>query len=222
MSTAPTRTPPPAAPPHDAESEKREFVVGTTGWSADDLDDPEIERKWDQGSYEIVEGVLTHVAAANFDGGGALVNLVALLKNHVDAAGLRGMFAVETDVILESMRVPRVDAVYLSGDALARQEALNAARPRRRGKYGRVRVPPTLAIEAVSPGHETHDRKTKRRWYAEAGVPHYWLLDAYEKTLECLILEGGVYRTAQLARDTDDVHSTLFPGLVIPLRRVWM
>jgi Uma2 family endonuclease len=220
MSTAPTQLP--GVPATSCDAEKREFVIGTTGWTADDLEDPEVERHWDEGRYEIVEGVLTHVAAANFDGGAALINLVTLLKAHVEAAGLGGMFAAETDVVLESMRVPRVDAVYLSAEALARQEAVNATRPRRRGRYGRVRVPPTLAIEALSPGHESHDRRTKRRWYAEAGVAHYWLLDGYEKTLECLVLQQGAYRTEQHGRASDEIRPTLFPGLIIPLGRIWL
>jgi len=204
------------------ELETKNFAVGTTGWTADDLDDPEIERLWLAGRYEIVEGVLTQVAAAAYlDGGGALTNLVTLLKNHIDTSGSGGMFAQETDVVLENMRVPRVDAIYLTAEALVRQETINAASRRPRGKYGRVRVAPALAIESLSPGHEAHDRKTKRRWYAEAGVPHYWLLDAFGRTLECLVLEGSEYRTEAVARDADEVRTSLFPQLVIPLKQIW-
>jgi Uma2 family endonuclease len=199
----------------------RRFEVGTLGWTADDLDDPEIERQWDEGRYEIVEGVLTKMAAAHFDGGSSLLRLVMIAQTHVDDTGAGGEFAVEADVILEQMRVPRVDAVYLTREQLQRQEALNAASGRPRGKYGRVRVVPALAIEAVSIGHEAHDRKTKRRWYAEAGVPNYWMLDAYGKTVECLILEGGEYRLEQTARGEEELKPSLFPGLVVPLRRIW-
>jgi len=155
------------------------------------------------------------------DGGGALTNLVTLLKNHIDTSGSGGMFAQETDVVLENMRVPRVDAIYLTAEALVRQETINAASRRPRGKYGRVRVAPALAIESLSPGHEAHDRKTKRRWYAEAGVPHYWLLDAFGRRLECLVLEGSEYRTEAVARDADEVRTSLFPQLVIPLKQIW-
>ena len=113
----------------------KEFAVGTTGWTADDLDDPATERLWLAGKFEIVEGVLTQMAAAAYlDGTGALTNLVTLLKNHADATGLGGLFGQVTDVVLESMRVARVDAVYLTADALRKQEALNAASRRPRGK----------------------------------------------------------------------------------------
>src|SRR5215213_9952741 len=107
------------------ELAERELAIGTTGWTAEDLDDPVIERFWLAGRYEIVEGVLTQVAAAAYlDGTGALTKLVSLLNNHIDATGIGGMIAQETDVVLESMRVPRVDAVYLTPDALRAQEAI--------------------------------------------------------------------------------------------------
>src|SRR2546421_482663 len=37
----------------------RRFVPGTIGWTEDDLYEPRIERLWENGHYEIVEGILT-------------------------------------------------------------------------------------------------------------------------------------------------------------------
>lgn len=34
-----------------------------------------------------------------------------------------------------------------------------------------------LAIEIVSPGSSRTDRVAKRHEYADAGIPHYWILD---------------------------------------------
>ena len=55
-----------------AEALHREFKPGTTGWSIDDLDDPEIERLWTGGRFEMVEGVLAEMAAPYFNCGLAL------------------------------------------------------------------------------------------------------------------------------------------------------
>ena len=63
----------------------RRFEPGTTGWSADDLDDPEIERLWFQGAYEIVEGVLTKMPPAYFDGSIAVQRLVDVVDGEIDA-----------------------------------------------------------------------------------------------------------------------------------------
>jgi Uma2 family endonuclease len=200
----------------------REFVPGTTGWSVDDLDDPAIERLWCQGRYEIVEGVLTVMAPAFFDGGYALQRLLFVLRDHTEARGIEGAFATAVDMILNKRRLPVVDAVFMCAEDLERQKNAHAATGKRRQlKYGRLLVPPTLVIESVSLGHEAHDRETKRGWYAEAGIPNYWLLDAQQRSLECLVFESDDYRIDQSGRNADEIKPTLFPGLVIPLAQLW-
>lgn len=204
------------------EAVQREFIPGTTGWTVDDLDDPEIERQWFAGRYEIVEGVLTIMPAAYYDSGFALQKLLLLLNHHVSEHGLGGGFAQEVDVILGQKRLPVVDALYLSADDHQKQKEANAQRGRKSLKYGRILVPPTLVIESVSIGHEAHDRETKRAWYAEARIPNYWILDAFQKSLDCLVLDGGDYRVDQHGRDNDELRPSLFPGMVLPLGNLWV
>jgi len=200
----------------------REFIPGTTGWTVDDLDDPEIERLWCQGKYEIVEGVLTQMAPALFDGGSSLQELLFLLRTYIATSQPGSKIATEVDMILGTRRLPRVDALLLSPDDRVKQKQANAARGKRKQlKYGRILVPPTLVIESVSWGHEAHDRETKRAWYAEAKIPNYWLLDAQQRSLECLILDGAAYRLDQSGHDADELRPALFPGLVIPLGQLW-
>jgi Uma2 family endonuclease len=205
-----------------AHRRRRKFVPGTTGWTVDDLNDPEIERQWFAGRYEIVEGVLTRIPAAYFDAGVALRRLVDLVKDYTVAAGLGDGLATGVDMVLGDRRVPVVDAVFLSPQDMEKQKQANArAGRRKRLKYGRILVPPTLVIESLSLGHEAHDRETKRVWYAEARIPNYWLLDAQQRSLECLALEGDDYRVDQSGRNDVEIRPSMFPGLVIPLGRLW-
>ena len=88
-------------------------------------------------------------------------------------------------------------------------------------RFGRIVVPPTLVVESVSRGHELHDRETKRGWYAQAGVPHYWILDGFGRTLECLLLDGREYRVDVAGRDAEELRPSLFPRLVIRLGELW-
>jgi Uma2 family endonuclease len=201
--------------------ETKPFEPGTTGWTVDDLDDPEIERQWFAGAYEIVEGVLTHMPSAYFDGSIALQNLILAMQLHLRAGGVKGSFGPEADFIVGRRRVARVDAVFMTPQDLRLQEEANARRGRKRLKYGRLLVPPTLAIESISLGHEAHDEETKLQWYEQFGVPNYWMLNVYAKTLRCLVLDGGKYRLDQEGRDTGEVRTSLFPGLVIPLKDLW-
>ena len=207
--------------PHAAVTSSKSFEPGTTGWTADDLDDPEIEGKWLQGAYEIIEGVLTRMPPAYFVGGESMQNLVFELTSHLNAAGLPAAFAAEPDIIISETRVLRPDMAYMTSDDKARQAQAARAAGRADLRRARLYVPPTLVIESVSPGHEQHDERTKRRWYSEFGVPHYWLLNAFDRTLRCLVLDAGAYRDDASGREADEVKPSAFPGLVIPLAKVW-
>jgi Uma2 family endonuclease len=200
---------------------RRKFQVGTTGWTAEDLDDPRFAAEWERGRYEIVEGVLTLMPAAYLDGTLPLSRLRRLVERHLDATNGSGEFAGETDLIAGRKRVARADLLFVTQDDLRKQEAANKSRARPHLRFGTMRVPPTLIIESISLGHEAHDRQTKRQWYASARVPDYWILDAYRQTLECLLLSGAEYRVEQAGRENDEIKPSLFPGLVIRMAELW-
>jgi Uma2 family endonuclease len=202
-------------------TEPRPFQPGTTGWTVRDLDDPEIERQWFSGRYEIVEGVLTTMAAAYFPGGNATANVIIALKEYLKPRGLPGRFAVELDIVVDDTRISRADAAMLLPADIARQE--QAARKAGRSDSRRTRtvVPPTLIIESVSPNHELHDEQTKRRWYAEFGVLNYWIVNAYELSFRCLVLRDGSYYDDAIGRGDDEIRPSMFPGLVLSLKEIW-
>ena len=198
------------------------FVPGTTGWTASTLDDPAVEARWAQGRFEIIDGVLTTMPPAYFVGGNALIELVFILKTHLSKLGLAGHFGSEADIILDEDRVVVADAVWLTPEDQRRQREATQRAGRTDADRTRILVPPTLVIESVSPGHERHGEQTKRRWYAEFGVPNYWLLDAFSKSLRCLKLEAGRYVVDAEGFGSDEVRPTLFPDLTIPLSRLWL
>jgi len=198
----------------------RPFEPGTTGWCASDLDDPEIERMWFEGWFEIIDGVLTTMAPAYFTGGEALINIIVFCRQYFDEHGIKGSFATEAEIIIDESRVLRADAALMMPADKRRQS--KAARGQRRDpQRTRLLVPPTLIIESVSPGHERHDRVTKMRWYAEFGVANYWIVDAFEKRLSCFVLEGAAYRQEAAGRKSGTVKPGIFPGLTLPLERIF-
>lgn len=205
---------------HQALS-SRAFQPGTTGWSVDDLRDPSFRRQWEQGAFEIVEGVLTTMPPAYGDSSLALGRLIRAIDRWLEKADFEGDFALEVDIVISEQRVARADAALLTPDEQQRQRELNADVGDPNLIFGRLLIPPTLVIESLSPGHETHDRDTKRRWYAEFGVPNYWLLDAYRRTLDCLVLEGDAYRTDAAGKEKDVLSPSCFEGCSIALARLW-
>ncbi|MCA9607446.1 MAG: Uma2 family endonuclease [Myxococcales bacterium] len=69
-----------------------------------------------------------------------------------------------------------------------------------------IDVRPDWVCEILSPTNAATDRVTKRRLYADHGVPFYWLVDPRERTLEALRLEDrrwvevGSYDDSAVAR----------------------
>lgn len=197
------------------------FEPGTTGWTAGDLDDPRIEAEWMRGSYEIVEGVLTTMPPAYFTGGKSLYTLMYKVTTHQKQLGVDGDFSIEVDIVVDEDRVAKADAVWMTPAEQQRQAEAAKAAGRRSPERTRILVPPSLIIESVSPGHEAHDRRVKRRWYAELGVPHYWIIDGYEKSLECLVLRQGQYDVDSAGRAEEVVQPSFLPDLKIELGELW-
>ncbi len=201
--------------------EKRKFEVGTTGWTAADLDDPDIEHQWLAGRYEIVEGVLTKMAPSYYTGGSSLVELLFLLRDHLRKRGIKCGFATECDVICSESRIARCDAVLMNAIERDRQNAAARAAGNKDEKRTRILIPPTLVIESISPGHEKHDYLNKRRWYAEFGVPNYWIINAFKQTLDCYALRNGQYEVDVSGEADQTIQPASFPGLAIPLIQLW-
>ncbi len=106
------------------------------------------------------------------------------LLNGAAPAGLRAY--PEIDLVLEartpaSVRAP--DVVVVPRGAARPLSASDAV----------------LVIEVLSPGTRRTDLVMKRYEYAEAGIPHYWIvdLDGDDVRLEVLTLVDGEYESAE-------------------------
>jgi len=77
---------------------------------------------------------------------------------------------------------------------------------------------PLLVVEVLSPGTRRRDEGAKRRAYAEAGVPSYWLLDPQEPALTVLQLgAGGDYvEVLTLVGDEEREVTRPFPVRLCP------
>lgn len=72
-------------------------------------------------------------------------------------------------------------------------------------------VPPLLVVEILSPTTQHLDRGRKREIYAEAGVPHYWIVDPDEPAITIYELNAAAstdrssYREAAQAAGDDSL-----------------
>ena len=159
------------------------------------------------------------MAAALAAGSSPTGSLIAILKNYFWDSNLEAEVLPELDLILKSRRVLRPDFAVMLPDDIKRAAA--SVPDGADWRYRRVTVPPTLTVETISRGHEDHDRVNKRLWYAEFGVPFFWLMDPADRSLEGLALRDGEYHTAGRAEGDADIALPPFEGLTIPLERVF-
>ena len=87
---------------------------------------------------------------------------------------------------------------------------------------GRIHVEgvPDIVVEILSTDRN-HDLRFKRRIYAEAGVPEYWIFDPVNDTALPLELRGGEYVERPTLSAADTLTTPLLPGLSIPLADIF-
>jgi Uma2 family endonuclease len=163
----------------------------------------------DHNRYEILDGELSVTPAPATKHQTALGNLYRFLANYVVANQLGKLFIAPTDLILASTTVVQPDLIFISTDRLhiITERAIEG--------------PPTLLIEILSPTTHQTDRVTKAQLYARYQVPHYWLIDPDQQTLEAYELVINRYDLVASAQDAEVFAPSLFPGLSIQLSDLW-
>ena len=79
---------------------------------------------------------------------------------------------------------------------------------------------PDIVVEILS-SDRRRDLVRKRRVYAEAGVPGYWIFDPRADTATLLELRDGEYVERAVLTADDTLTTPLLPGLAIPLADVF-
>jgi Uma2 family endonuclease len=72
--------------------------------------------------------------------------------------------------------------------------------------------PPDLVVEVISPDDRRRVRVVKRREYAQAGIPEYWLIDPEASTVEVHLLQDQDYKLERTLKAGDELTSTQVPG----------
>jgi Uma2 family endonuclease len=160
---------------------------------------------------ELVDGVLVEEEMADYIHDFVVGWLIAMVGSWVLARG--GLIASsDAKFGVSTTRGRKPDAtVYLPG----------ASRPPPRGV---VRVPPSLAIEVVSPTPRDarRVRVEKLNEYAMFSVSLYWIVDPQLRSFEVLELDvDGRYKHALSATDGQLRAIPGCPGLELDLDRLW-
>ena len=77
-----------------------------------------------------------------------------------------------------------------------------------------------LVIEIVSPRNHQRDLRTKRREYAEAGIPEYWIVNPLDETITVLTLAGKAYAEHGVFRRGARATSVLLREFIVGVDEV--
>lgn len=86
---------------------------------------------------------------------------------------------------------------------------------------GTYNAPPFIAVEVLSRGTKSLDRREKKATYARAGVAIYVIIDTEKQSMEVFGLRNGVYAPPQVLMRAEVWQPREMPGLVVELNRLW-
>ncbi|MDQ7825774.1 MAG: Uma2 family endonuclease [Candidatus Eremiobacteraeota bacterium] len=163
----------------------------------------------DRNRYEILEGELVMTPSPTTVHQKVSQNLEFIIISYLREHPVGSLYHAPVDVLLSDISVVVPDILFV-----AQQRASLISE---RGIEGA----PDLIVEILSPGTAKYDRVSKMQIYGKRGVEWYWIVDHKEKTIEEYHNEKGSFRLVRKASADEDFHPGLFPGLVIPLSKVW-
>ena len=127
----------------------------------------------------------------------------------VEASGLGTFYFAPFDVILSDFDVVQPDLIFVSN---ARSRIITE---------DNIRGAPDLVVEILSPSTADYDRTTKRDLYERYGVPEYWLVDPYAKTITILRLGADGYNTHAVYGEGDALTSPTLAGFSMNLSELF-
>lgn len=87
---------------------------------------------------------------------------------------------------------------------------------------GPIRLRPDWVCEVLSPSSVRRDRTRKADLYVKHGVPHYWVLDPMERTLEALENRDEAWLRLGGWTDGDQTRIAPFDAIVIEVGRLFL
>lgn len=160
---------------------------------------------------ELIDGEFVEKAMPTFEHGLAQSNTAGAIRGPYNRkpGGPRGpggwWIVTEVDIVLDG-RIYRPD---ISGWRRERVPSPPSERP--------VGTRPDWICEVVSDSNRTTDTVTKLRRYHQAGVPHYWILDQFDRTLTVHRHTTDGYLVALRADARERVRAEPFEGIELQI-----
>ena len=131
-------------------------------------------------TLQLIDGYLVRDPSPTFIHQRVLGRLMIILRDYVQMTDPGGeVFVAPLDIILDEHTVLQPDALYLPSSRPAKRDPVDSL--------------PELVVEITSPSTAQTDHIRKFASYLKAGIPHYWIVDPNERTIQCYQLKDGQY-----------------------------
>jgi excisionase family DNA binding protein len=160
--------------------------------------------------YEILDGMLVREPAPNTHHQRVSRRLQHTLIDYFKNVDPDGeIFDAPINMTLSEINVLQPDLIYVPGakSAIIEQQRING--------------PPHLVVEILSPSSGAKDRIRKRRIYERLHVPHYWIIDPGEVTIEAYVHQPNGYALCCAVCAGETFAHPDFPGLEIDTVGLW-
>jgi len=183
-----------------------EYITGKVYTYGDYLRLPNEERYY----YEILDGVLIREPAPYVHHQRVSRRLQRVLEDYFALRDPVGeVFNAPIDMTLSETNVIQPDLVYIPGESsgIIKEERIDGV--------------PYLVVEVLSRWTRSKDRIRKRNVYEQMQVPHYWIVDPEDETIEAYALKDNAYVLRSSGLDAGEFTHPDFPGLAFDLAALW-
>jgi len=168
---------------------------------------------YDGSRTELVNGEIIEMSEASPLHADIVDFLLILLKVHIGEQGLS--YSVRAGNI--GIEIPQIDIENNVRDP----DLMVCDRAQWRGMRRLTKAvfgsgnPPRLAVEVASPSNKRTDTEDKRKEYALALVPEYWIINPVDGYVLVLELAGNDYQEIGRYEGNELISSKLFPSLKV-------
>jgi Uma2 family endonuclease len=157
---------------------------------------------------ELANGELIMPPPPSMDHQDAVLELAAILRQHVKMFDLGKVFIAPFAVRLQEELIREPDVLFVSKQ--------NLDRATQRGIEG----PPDWVAEVHSPSTRTADEVDKLAEYERAGVGEYWMLDPEARTIRVCVLREGSYGPPEQFGVGKQASSSVIEGFSVAVEEV--
>ena len=161
--------------------------------------------------YELIKGIIVRKSSPTIQHQRIVRKITIAIEKFLDEHPIGEVFFAPLDVVLDNNNATQPDVLFIGKEKAA---ILNET------EQVVIGVPDIL-IEVLSPGSIKRDKIDKRGIYEKTGVPEFWIIDPFSKTIEVLKLVKKQYDLFDFEEAEGTIKSSILKGFELDLEKVF-